>query len=107
MEDMETQALRQLAQRKAKSGKGVIAMEALEDPDDDSTSSAEVVDLMEVLRRSLGAKAGPAEAPKSRRSTRAATAKDIARGSSRKAPAGKAAARKAQPRKAQPRNAAA
>ena len=75
MEDLEAEALRKFAQRKAKSGKGVVAMEALEDPDDDPGSSAEVIDLMEVLRRSLGAKAGPAPAADAPRASQAAPAK--------------------------------
>lgn len=70
MEDLEAEALRAVAQRKAESGQGVIAMEALEGPDDDAAASAEIIDLMDVLRRSLGAKAGPAETRRgSRKST--------------------------------------
>jgi DNA end-binding protein Ku len=63
MADLEAETLRKLAQQKAKKGTGVIAMEDLEDPDDDSGGSAEVIDLMQVLRKSLGAIADKAGAP--------------------------------------------
>ena len=57
MADQEAEALRKLAQQKAKSGNGVIAMADLEDPDaEDAGGGAEVIDLMDVLRKSLGAK---------------------------------------------------
>ena len=63
--DLEAETLRKFAQQKAKKGKGVISMDELEDPDDDSAGgSAQVLDLMEVLRKSLGANAGSAAAPK-------------------------------------------
>ena len=55
MADVEAGALREFARKKASAGEGVIAMENLEDDDDDSGGSAQVVDLMEILRKSLGA----------------------------------------------------
>jgi DNA end-binding protein Ku len=63
MEDLEAEALRKFAQRKAKSGKGVVDLSDLEDDDEAAAAGAEVVDLMQVLRRSLGAKAEPSKRP--------------------------------------------
>jgi DNA end-binding protein Ku len=63
MADLEAETLRRFAQQKAKKGAGVIAMEDLEGEDEESGSAAEVIDLMDVLRKSLGSKAGAA-APK-------------------------------------------
>jgi len=51
--DVEVEALRKFAQQKAKSGKGVVSMEDLEDADGDAGGSAEVIDLMQALRNSL------------------------------------------------------
>jgi DNA end-binding protein Ku len=87
MADLEAETLRKFAQQKAKKGMGVIAMDDLEDPDDDSGGSGEVIDLMQALRKSLGAKAAPAGAPQASSATRATTA--------RKAPAKTMAAKKA------------
>ena len=78
MEDIEAGALLKLAQRKAKSGKGVIAMEALEDLDDDGAAGGEVIDLMEILRKSLGAKAAPAKAPASKSAAKGVRTKGAA-----------------------------
>ncbi len=60
MADLEAETLHRFAQQKAKRGLGVIAMDGLEDPDDEAGGSGEVIDLMEALRKSLGAKAGAA-----------------------------------------------
>jgi DNA end-binding protein Ku len=63
MADLEAETLRKFAQQKAKKGgAAVISMDELEDPDDDSGGSGEVIDLMQALRRSLGVQAGPAAA---------------------------------------------
>ena len=62
MADLEAEALHDFAAKKARSGAGVIAMENLEDDDGEAGGSAQVIDLMEVLRKSLGAKAGGAAA---------------------------------------------
>ena len=97
--DVDVDALRTLAQRKAKAGKGVVAMQDLEDVDDDVGGSAEVIDLMQALRKSLGADTGGAKrAVKSSASTTSATstAKAGARG---KASAKTAAAKKATAKK--------
>jgi len=96
MEDLEAEALRTFAQRKAESGQGVISMEALEGPDDDAAAGAEIIDLMDVLRRSLGARAGPAE---TRRAARAGKAAPTEEAASRKTAARKAAGSKAPTRK--------
>jgi DNA end-binding protein Ku len=58
MQDVEAAALRRFAQQKAKAGEGVIAMSELEDVDADAGTGGEVIDLMQVLRQSLGARAG-------------------------------------------------
>jgi DNA end-binding protein Ku len=92
MEDLEAQTLRKLAQQKAKAGKGVFAMEDPESPDDESGESAEVIDLMEVLRKSLGAKAGTARAATAPSTSKPTPARKAA---SAKTPAKKAAAKKA------------
>ena len=61
MADLEAETLRKFAQQKAKKGgAAVISMDELEDPDDESAGSGEVIDLMQALRKSLGAKAGAA-----------------------------------------------
>jgi DNA end-binding protein Ku len=77
--DVDVEALRKLAQQKAKSGKGVVAMESLEDVDDDAGGSAEVIDLMQALRNSLGASSGARKAP-AKASTKTSTAKKRAAG---------------------------
>jgi DNA end-binding protein Ku len=75
MADLEAETLRKFAQQKAKQGTGVIAMADLEgDEDEDSGGSADVIDLMEVLRKSLGANA-TAAAPKSAGAPRPRAAK--------------------------------
>ena len=109
MADLEAEALHAFAQRKAKSGAGVIAMESLEDVDDDGAGSAQVIDLMEVLRKSLGAAAGAAvsasggsakpAAKATPRPTATAPAKTSAK-TSAKAPAAKGAAKKGPARSA-------
>jgi len=90
MADLEAETLRKFAQQKAKQGAGVIAMAELEDDEDDGAATANVIDLMEALRKSLGAKAGAARAPDAV-STKTAT--------KTAAPAKKAAAKKAAPKK--------
>jgi len=97
MEDLEAESLRKLAQQKAKSGKGVIAIEDLESPDDESGGSAEVIDLMEVLRKSLGAKAATARAATASSTTQPAPA---GKATSTKTPAKKVAAKKVAAKKA-------
>jgi DNA end-binding protein Ku len=91
MADLEAEALRKFAQQKAKKGAGVIAAQDLEDTDDDSGGSAQVIDLMQVLRDSLGAKAGPATAAKTASPKPTTSAKKMA---ARKTPAKKPAAKK-------------
>ena len=94
MEDIEAGALLKLAQRKAKAGKSVIAMEALEDLDDDGAAGGEVIDLMEILRKSLGAKAAPAKAPASKSAAKTVRTKGVASSKAKSAsrPAGKRSA---------------
>jgi len=92
--DVDAEALHRLAQQKAKAGKGVVAMQALEDVDDDGGGSAEVIDLMQALRKSLGADSG-----------RKAAAKKSDAAS--EAPAKIAAAKKTVPRKSTARKTAA
>jgi DNA end-binding protein Ku len=58
--DLEAETLRSFAEQKAKSGKGVVSMAELEG-DDDGAASAQVIDLMQVLRDSLGASAAKAK----------------------------------------------
>jgi DNA end-binding protein Ku len=89
--DLEAEALRKFAAQKAKSGEGVVSMEQLEDEDGESAGSAEVIDLMDVLRKSLGAKAGAA---KSSAPASAAPAKKAAKKAPVKKPAGKKTAAK-------------
>jgi len=55
--DLEAETLRSFAEQKAKSGKGVVSMAELEGDEDSAASSAQVIDLMQVLRDSLGASA--------------------------------------------------
>jgi len=62
LDDLEAQALRKFAELKAKGGKGVIAVEDREENDAESEGGAEVIDLMELLKKSLGAKVAPAPA---------------------------------------------
>ena len=83
--DLDAETLRAFAQKKAKSGEGVISMAELEGDDDDAAASAQVIDLMQVLRESLGASAAK-KAPAT-----TSTAKTPA---AEKAPAKKTAARK-------------
>ena len=102
MADLEAETLRKFAQQKAKKGAGVIAMAELEDADDDAAATANVIDLMEALRKSLGAKAAAARAPEPA-STKTA-AKPAA--SARKAAAKKPAAKKTAAKKARATQAA-
>jgi DNA end-binding protein Ku len=93
--DLEAETLRAFAEQKAKSGKGVISMAELEGDEDDAASSAQVIDLMQVLRDSLGARAGKAsgsEAGEARAPARKAAAKRVP--AAKKTPAKKAAAKK-------------
>ena len=89
--DLEAETLRKFAEQKAKSGKGVISMADLEGDEDDAASSAQVIDLVQVLRDSLGASAKKAPATKSAANAPAAT-KSAAKKT--KAPAAKKAATK-------------
>jgi non-homologous end joining protein Ku len=79
MADLEAETLRQFAAQKAKQGSGVIAMAELEGEDEDGSGSAEVIDLMEVLRKSLGANAAGAATPKPATTTSAPPAKTAAK----------------------------
>ena len=54
--DLEAETLRTAAEQKAKSGKGVVSMAELEGDEDTGATSAQVIDLMQVLRESLGAR---------------------------------------------------
>jgi DNA end-binding protein Ku len=83
--DLEAETLRKFAAQKAKAGRGVISMEQLEDDDGEPAGGAAVIDLMDVLRKSLGAKAGAAKASAGASSTPAKKA------AAKKAPAAKAA----------------
>jgi DNA end-binding protein Ku len=78
MADLEAETLRTFAQQKAKKGVGVIAMEGLENPDEDGGGSGEVIDLMEILRKSLGATAAQAGAPRVASATGTAPARKAA-----------------------------
>lgn len=101
MEDLEAEELRKFAERKAKSGKGVVAMEALEDLDGESPGGAEVIDLMQLLRKSLGAKAESVAANETSDAKPRAAAKEM----STEARATKPAAKKAAAEKAVAKNA--
>jgi DNA end-binding protein Ku len=99
MADLEAETLRTFAQQKAKQeGATVISMDELEDPDDEGGGSGEVIDLMQALRRSLGAPGtsaaarGPADAP-SRMPPKKAAKKSAAKTSAAKATAAKKATR--------------
>ena len=59
--DLEAETLRAFAEKKAKAGEGVVSMAELEGDEDDAAASAQVIDLMQVLRESLGASAGKAK----------------------------------------------
>ena len=118
MDDLEADALRKFAERKAKSGKSVIDMEDLEDDDVDSTGGANVIDLMKLLKKSLGDKAvakAPAaglSAPRAARKPSAARGKAVARKRparqpNTKKPAAKTAATKKDPSKTTAKKAAA
>ncbi|NUZ07322.1 Ku protein [Piscinibacter koreensis] len=115
MEDLEAGELRKFAEGKAKSGQGVISLESLEDPDDDGEGGGQVIDLVALLRKSLGTatpgepagaaegtaaakkagRAGPARAPGSGGAASEAPAKT---------PAAKKAAAKKAPAKATAEN---
>src|SRR6185295_4796043 len=56
-EDVQAQALRALAESKHKKNQDVVRPTDLEDEEADSESSANVIDLMAVLRKSLSSKA--------------------------------------------------
>jgi len=89
MADLEAETLRKFAQQKAKQkGATVISMDELEDPDDDSGGSGEVIDLMQALRKSLGvtpaakksaAKTGTAKAGTAAKARAKTTAKTTAK----------------------------
>jgi len=95
--DLEAETLRKLAEQKAKSGKGVISMADLEGDEDDAATSAQVIDLMQVLRESLGASAKKAAATKSAAEKSPATrsvAKKTAAAAAKKAATKKTATKK-------------
>lgn len=94
MADLEAETLRKFAQQKAKKGgAAVISMDELEDPDSEPGGSGEVIDLMQALRKSLGATAGAAKtAAKATPAAKKPTAKKPA---AKKATARKATAKKA------------
>ena len=97
MADLEAESLRAFAQDKAKKGRGVVRMEELEDADgEDGGGSGEVIDLMQILRKSLGATARAA--PAKQGAAKKAAAKPAAARKAGAKPA--AAAKKAAPRKA-------
>ncbi len=104
MQDVEAAALRHFAEKKAKSDEGVIAMAELEDVDGDGGGGAEVIDLMDVLRKSLGARAAgdgaKAAAPA------AAPTKPARKAPAKRAPAKNAAARRAPAKKGHARKTA-
>jgi DNA end-binding protein Ku len=56
LEDQEAEALHELAARKAEAGTDVIELGVLEDDDPEAAGGAEVIDLMQILRKSLGGK---------------------------------------------------
>jgi non-homologous end joining protein Ku len=64
-------------------------MEDLEGEEEESGGSAEVIDLMEILRKSLGAKAAAASAPKT-----SAAKKTASKAPAMRTPAKKVAAKK-------------
>lgn len=72
--DLEAETLREFAEEKAKSGAGLVSMAELEGDEDDAASSAQVIDLMQVLRESLGASARGAAAKKTAAPAPASTA---------------------------------
>jgi len=53
LEDRDAQALRELAESKQKNGENVIQQHGLEDAEASEGGSAQIIDLMEVLRKSL------------------------------------------------------
>ena len=92
--DLEAETLRTAAEQKANSGKGVVSMAELEGDEDDAATSAQVIDLMQVLRESLGARAGKgtsSAAPEAPSPARKSAAKKTA---SPKAPPAKKTAKK-------------
>ncbi len=96
MADLEAETLRRFAQQKAKKGgAAVIAMDELEDPDDDSGGSGEVIDLMEALRKSLGAKVGVAATAETPSAKKASAGKAPAKTTTTKTAAKKPSAKKA------------
>ena len=99
--DLEAETLRSFAEQKAKSGKGVISMAELEGDEDDAAASAQVIDLMQVLRESLGAtvaKKAPARTAAAPESTAKTAAKKTAtRTAGRKTERAKATKRAAHP----------
>ena len=60
LSDREAECAAEARAAEGEVGQGVIAMAELEDPDDDAGAGGEVIDLMGVLRESLGAKAAGA-----------------------------------------------
>jgi DNA end-binding protein Ku len=94
MEDLEAEALRKFAERKAKAGKSVIDMENLEDDDGEPAGDAKVIDLVKLLKKSLGGEVVAKEAAGGRAARK-------------RPPAGKAVGRKAPARKPSTRTASA
>jgi DNA end-binding protein Ku len=76
-EDVQAQALRALAESKHKKNQDVVRPTGLEDEEAESESSGKVIDLMEVLRKSLSSKAVVSTARSPKRSDAART-KDAA-----------------------------
>jgi DNA end-binding protein Ku len=95
MADLEAETLRQFAQQKAKKGgAAVISMDELEDPDDEGGGSGEVIDLMQALRKSLGAKAEAAGADEASTAKKAPARKAPAKTTTAQKPATKRPAAK-------------
>jgi DNA end-binding protein Ku len=98
MQDVDAEELLRFAQQKAKSGQGVIAMADLEDVDEDRAGSGEVIDLMQVLRKSLGAAAGRAsraDGPAAGRAAPARPSRPVTSQAATRPPAAAKAAKKA------------
>jgi len=75
LEDRDAEALQELAQRKSKRGKDVFTMAVQKEED----GGAEIVDLVQLLRRSLSGRASPAgRAADAHRDTHARTARALA-----------------------------
>jgi DNA end-binding protein Ku len=89
--DLEAETLRKFAEQKAKSGEGVISMAELEGDEDDGAASAQVIDLMQVLRDSLGASAKKSPATSTVKAPTTATRKTATGRAAKKTTAKKAA----------------